>query len=92
MIDVTNHNDQTWFDQVGAFHSTSLNVVTERWTFAAQDPIDYEATIDDPAVFTQPWKIAMNYVRNKDAGYEQMESAVWEGNRSVDLMLRKDQP
>jgi hypothetical protein len=91
VIDVTNHNDQTWFDQVGAFHSTGLRV-TERWTFAAQDALDYEATIVDPVVFTQPWKIAMNYVRNKDAGYEQMESAVWEGNRSVDLMLRKDQP
>ena len=91
VIDVTNHNDQTWFDQVGAFHSTGLRV-EERWTFAAQDALDYEATIVDPSVFTQPWKIGMNYVRNKEAGYEQMESAGWEGTRSVDLMLRKDQP
>jgi hypothetical protein len=91
VIDVTNHNDQTWFDQVGAFHSTGLHVV-ERWTFAAQDALDYEATIEDPSVFTQPWKIGMNYVRNKEEGYEQMESAVWEGNRAVEFMLRKDHP
>ena len=94
VIDVTNHNDQTWFDQVGAFHSDALHVV-ERWTFAGADALDYEATIEDPDVFTQPWKLAMNYVRNKEPGYEQMESAVWEGNRAVELMLRspsKDQP
>ena len=30
----------------------------------------------------------MNYRRNTDPGYEQMESAVWEGNRSVELMMR----
>ena len=47
VIDVTNHNDQTWFDQVGAFHSDGLRV-TERWTFAAQDALDYQATIVDP--------------------------------------------
>jgi hypothetical protein len=87
VIDVTNHNDQTWFDQVGAFHSTALHVV-ERWTFVGPDAIDYEATIEDPQVFTRPWKIAMNYRRNTDPGYEQMESAVWEGNRSVELMMR----
>jgi hypothetical protein len=30
----------------------------------------------------------MNYTREKDAGYEQLEHAVWEGNKSVELMLR----
>ena len=76
VVDVTNHNDQTWFDQVGAFHRPALHVV-ERWTFVGPDAIDYEATIEDPRVFTRPWKIAMNYRRNTDQGYEQMESAVW---------------
>jgi hypothetical protein len=87
VIEVTNNNDQTWFDQVGAFHSDQLKVI-ERWTFAGADALDYEATILDPTVFTQPWKIGMNYGRNKDQGYEQMESAVWEGNRAVELMVR----
>jgi hypothetical protein len=87
VIEVTNNNDQTWFDQVGAFHSDQLKVI-ERWTFSGQDALDYEATIVDPTVFTQPWKIGMNYGRNKEAGYEQMESAVWEGNRAVELMVR----
>jgi hypothetical protein len=85
--DVTNHNDQAWFDQVGSFHSTALRV-TERWTLVGPDRIDYEVVIDDPKVFTQPWKMRMNYARNTDATYEQMESAVWEGNRAVELMVR----
>ena len=87
VIDVTNHNDQAWFDQVGSFHSTALRV-TERWTLVGPDRIDYEVVIDDPKVFTQPWKMRMNYARNTDATYEQMESAVWEGNRAVELMVR----
>jgi hypothetical protein len=29
----------------------------------------------------------MNYRRNKQKGYEQMESAVWEGNRATELMV-----
>jgi hypothetical protein len=30
----------------------------------------------------------MNYVRNGDPDFEQMESAVWEGNRATELMIR----
>jgi hypothetical protein len=87
VIDVTNHNDQTWFDQVGNFHSTALRV-TERWTLLDRNRIDYEVTVDDAMVFTRPWKMALNFVRNADAGYEQLEHAVWEGNKSVELMVR----
>lgn len=87
VIDVTNHNDQTWFDQVGNFHSTALHV-TERWTVAHANQLDYEVTIDDPRVFTRPWKMALNFVRNTEPGYEQLEHAVWEGNRAVELMVR----
>jgi hypothetical protein len=91
VIDVTNNNDQTWLDQVGAIHGSGMHV-TERWTIASANQLDYEATIDEPAVFTQPWKIRMNYGRNRDKTYEQMESAVWEGNRAVEFMMRSPQP
>jgi hypothetical protein len=87
VIDVTNHNDQTWFDQVGSFHSRALKV-TERWTAVDADRIDYDVVIDDPKVFTRPWKMALNFVRNTEPGYEQLEHAVWEGNRAVELMVR----
>jgi hypothetical protein len=72
---------------VGAIHSSGLHVI-ERWTPVSPDQLDYEASIQDPAVFTQVWKLGMNYGRNRDKTYEQMESAVWEGNRAVELMMR----
>jgi hypothetical protein len=33
--------------------------LTERFTRIAPDAIDYEVTIDDPKVFTRPWKMRM---------------------------------
>ncbi|MGH9256121.1 MAG: hypothetical protein ACRD3C_16295 [Vicinamibacterales bacterium] len=80
VVDVTNHNDKTWFDIVGSFHSDAMRV-TERWTFTGPDRIDYVATIDDPKVFTQPWKLHVQMGRNKPE--EQWESAICEGNKAV---------
>ena len=80
VVDVTNHNDKTWFDIVGSFHSDAMRV-TERWTFAGPDRIDYVATIDDAKVFTQPWKLHVQMGRNKPE--EQWESAICEGNKAV---------
>lgn len=80
VVDVSNFNDQTWFDIIGSFHSDAMHIV-ERWTFASPDRIDYVATIDDPKVFTRPWKLAVTLGRNKPE--EQWESAVCEGNKTV---------
>jgi hypothetical protein len=65
VIDVTDLNDQTWFDRAGNFHSDKLHVV-ERYTRTSPDVISYEATIDDPNVFTRPWKIAMPLYRRQE--------------------------
>jgi hypothetical protein len=65
IVTVTNHNDRTWFDMAGNFHSEALRV-TERYTMIDPDTIDYEATIDDAKVFTRPWKIRMPLHRHKD--------------------------
>jgi hypothetical protein len=80
VVDVTNHNDRTWFDIVGSFHSDAMRI-TERWTFSGPDRIDYVATIDDPKVYTQPWKLQVQLGRNKPE--EQYESAICEGNKAV---------
>ena len=51
VIDTTHFNDQTWFDASGNFHSNQLHVV-ERLTPQGDNHIMYEATIEDPEVFT----------------------------------------
>ena len=62
VIDVTGMNDQTWFDRAGNYHSDALHVV-ERYTMIDKDHLNYEATIEDPNVFTRPWKISMPLYR-----------------------------
>src|SRR5262245_24741991 len=58
VVDTIGFNDQTWFDQAGNFHSDALKV-QERFTRTALDTINYEVTIEDPKVFTRPWKMRM---------------------------------
>jgi hypothetical protein len=65
VIDVTGLNDQTWFDRAGNFHSDKLHVV-ERYTRTSPDVMSYEATIEDPIVFTRPWKISMPLYRRQE--------------------------
>jgi len=65
VVDVTGFNDQTWFDRSGNFHSEALHVV-ERYTRADPDHLQYEATIDDPKVFTRPWKMSMTLYRRTE--------------------------
>jgi hypothetical protein len=56
VVDVSDFNDQTWLDAAGDYHSDALHVV-ERYTRTGPKTITYEATIEDPKVFTHPWKI-----------------------------------
>ena len=65
VIDVTGFNDQTWFDRAGNFHSDKVHVV-ERYTRISPDVISYEATIEDPEVFTRPWKMSMSLYRRRE--------------------------
>jgi len=79
VVDVTNLNDQTWFDAHGTIHTDALHVV-ERWTVVDANTINYEATLDDPKAFTRPRKIAYPIRRIKDSKYELYEEACLEGN------------
>jgi hypothetical protein len=63
VVDVTNFNDQTWFDRSGNFHSDALHVV-ERYRPIDSNTLNYEATIEDAKVFTRPWKIRMPLYRH----------------------------
>ena len=62
VISVSSFNDQTWFDSAGNFHSEALRV-EERYTPTSPDHLMYEATIEDPKVFTRPWKIRLPLYR-----------------------------
>ncbi len=72
VVDVTGQNDQTWFDRAGNFHSDELHVV-ERYTRTTPDLMWYEATIEDPKVFTRPWKMSMPLYRRQEKNAQIMD-------------------
>jgi hypothetical protein len=65
VVETMGFNDQTWFDNAGNFHSDALKVL-ERFTRTASDTITYEVTIEDPKVFTRPWKMRMPFYLRTD--------------------------
>jgi len=65
VVDVRHHNDQTWFDMAGNFHSEALQLV-ERYTLVDADTINYEVTVEDAKVFTRPWTMTMRLHRVTD--------------------------
>jgi len=72
VVDVRGFNDQSWFDRSGNFHSDKLHVV-ERYTRTSPDVITYEATIEDPEVFTRPWKMSMPLYRRQEKNAQLMD-------------------
>jgi hypothetical protein len=47
--------------------------VVERYTPRSPDTLMYEATIEDPNVFTRPWKISMPLYRRVEPNAQIME-------------------
>jgi hypothetical protein len=60
--------------------SDSLKIV-EHFTRVDQKTIAYDVTIDDPKVYTRPWKVA--FPLNLDGSYKMYEYACHEGNFSI---------
>jgi hypothetical protein len=65
VVETVGFNGETWLDHSGNFHSAALKVV-ERFRKTGPDEITYEATLEDPEVFTQPWTIRMPLHRVTD--------------------------
>jgi hypothetical protein len=76
VIEVTGLLPDTWLDRAGNFHSVSGGTkVTERWTRTGANTMRYEATIENPEVYTRPWKIAFNLYKGEgeDAQLQQFK-------------------
>jgi len=72
VVENTDFNGLTWFDRAGNFHSENLRVV-ERYTHISPDALMYEATIEDPSVFTRPWTISMPLYRRLEENAQVLE-------------------
>ena len=72
VVDVTGQREETWFDRAGDFHSDALHVV-ERYTPLSPYHMRYEATVEDPNVFTRPWKISFPLYRRMEKNVQLLE-------------------
>ncbi len=88
VVDWTNSNGRTWMNQGGSFHSDAIHI-TERFTLTGPNSMSYEARIEDPNVYTEPWTFTSSFERALEPGYELYEYACTEGNRAVDNALIK---
>jgi len=70
--------DTRWFaktvrlDRAGNFYTQGASVI-ERYTPISAYHMKYEATIEDPTVFTRPWKISMTLYKLVEENMELME-------------------
>jgi hypothetical protein len=65
VVEVLEHNDRTWFDAAGNFHSDAM-MLTERYRLLDENSIEYSVTVEDPEVFTRPWTMRMNLHRQTE--------------------------
>ncbi|MBB6095497.1 hypothetical protein HNQ60_004387 [Povalibacter uvarum] len=73
VVDVRDFTEETWLDRSGNFHSTQLHVV-ERWKFLDENTIDYQATIEDPKVFSRPWTLGVILHRHREKNFQLIEN------------------
>jgi hypothetical protein len=87
VVDITNYNNKgsvatnVATQRVRAIPQSEDLHVIERFTRVDENTINYEATIEDPKVFTAPWKVAFTLQREPD--YEIFEYACHEGNHGL---------
>jgi hypothetical protein len=72
VVDVTGLNGKSWFDRAGNFATSNLHVV-ERYTLIDANTMNYEATIEDSAVFVRTWKISLPLYRIRDKNARLLE-------------------
>jgi hypothetical protein len=72
VVDTTGFVPYTWFDRAGDYHSEDLHVV-ERYTLVSPYHLMYEATIEDPKVFTRPWKVSFPLYRRMEKNVQLLD-------------------
>lgn len=91
VVDTANFNNKGWIATnvasgriKGIPQSEALHVV-ERFTRVSPDTIEYEITIEDPNIYTRPWKVA--FPLSKDPAAALFEYACHEGNYAMTHIL-----
>jgi hypothetical protein len=82
VVDTTNQNGKTWLDMAGNFTTETLHVV-EKFTPIDSNTLDWQATMDDPAIYTRPWTISARISKINTPNYQILEFACHEGEQDL---------
>jgi hypothetical protein len=92
VVDTTNYNGKGMIAtsaataRIRGIHQSEALHVVERFKRADANTISYEVTIDDPNMYSAPWKVSMPLTRN--SSYQIYEYACHEGNYAMEDILR----
>lgn len=84
VIDTVGYNEGFWLDRMGAPHTEALHTI-ERLTRTDAAFLQYEMTIEDPNVYTAPWKARFDM--RWENGTELFEYICQEANYAHNLMV-----
>ena len=79
VVDVVGFNEGGWIDMAGDPHTDQLHVI-ERYTRKDLYTLRYEATIDDPGAYTEPWTVGFDVLwdeRGEIQEYICQENSPW---------------
>jgi len=87
VLDTTGFNGRTRLDTAGHPMSDQLHV-TERWTRTDLGHLSYEVTVDDPKIYTKPWKNTRTFIYRPDwqiieYSCEENNKDLWENRVSI---------
>jgi hypothetical protein len=86
VVETTNLNGKVGLTRNGNTTPTSQDLrIVERFTRVAPDTIQYEATIEDPQIWTRPWKVSLPLKQQPE--YGMFEYACHEGNYGMTNIL-----
>lgn len=61
IVESVNLVEDTWFGELGYFHSDAMKVTERLWLHEGQ--LAYQVTVEDPKVLSQPWTMAPRLIK-----------------------------
>lgn len=82
VVDVRGLNGKGWLDQAGNYVGEGAKV-TERFRLIDKDTLDYQAIVENPKVFSQPFTLRVP-LKRRPSDVELLEYGCIEGERDAD--------
>jgi hypothetical protein len=86
VVETTGFNEKTWLNFNGAMHTDELRTI-ERFSRPSRNTLHYEATIDDPGAYSEPWTIAWDIPWGEGA---ELAEYICQENNKFQIDLKDD--